>query len=156
MLDWPIRSKVYAVHLAFPLGSSTAGSQCSLTDCLYLRVRRLGAVQISSRATALSATNTHSALLAELRILERKMGLVLTLFKASVWSVVTADTDAMADEENHEQDAQHGSDPNHHDPEMMDSLVYDDPGGANQEGHPQQYWDQRTDGYAYDDGQGAY
>ncbi|KDN49939.1 hypothetical protein K437DRAFT_267365 [Tilletiaria anomala UBC 951] len=44
--------------------------------------------RIASLSTTLSSSSTHHALLTQLRVLERKMGLVLTLFKASVWSVV--------------------------------------------------------------------
>ncbi|KAJ9100120.1 hypothetical protein QFC20_005532 [Naganishia adeliensis] len=44
-----------------------------------------------------SSQTPNDALLAELRSLERKMGLVLTLFKASVWSVIT-ETEAQAED----------------------------------------------------------
>ncbi|KAI5450761.1 hypothetical protein NCC49_002768 [Naganishia albida] len=53
------------------------------------------------RVDALAKETSHTpndVLLAELRSLERKMGLVLTLFKASVWSVIT-ETEAQAEDE---------------------------------------------------------
>lgn len=45
-------------------------------------------IQITSLSTVLSDANSHAAQLNSLRVLERKMGLVLTLFKASVWAIV--------------------------------------------------------------------
>ncbi|GHJ85455.1 hypothetical protein NliqN6_1857 [Naganishia liquefaciens] len=49
-----------------------------------------------------TSTQPNDALLAELRSLERKMGLVLTLFKASVWAMIT-DTEAEAEAEAEEE-----------------------------------------------------
>ncbi|WFD30262.1 hypothetical protein MSPP1_001279 [Malassezia sp. CBS 17886] len=64
------------------------------------------------RVTALSArvqaSTSHSTTLHELRAVERKMGLVLTLFKASVWSIVMQQTDAEEDAEMDELQAQCG------------------------------------------------
>lgn len=49
----------------------------------------------------LSNSSAHASLLTQLRVLERKMGLVLTLYKASVWATVQeqaemAEAEAMA------------------------------------------------------------
>lgn len=41
----------------------------------------------------LSNSTHHDNTLRELRAIERKMGLVLTLFKASVWAIVMQQTD---------------------------------------------------------------
>lgn len=41
----------------------------------------------------LSNSTHHANTLRELRAIERKMGLVLTLFKASVWAIVMQQTD---------------------------------------------------------------
>lgn len=48
---------------------------------------------------SLSASEKHTSQLTNLRILERKMGLVLTLFKASVWSLIQTHQDEIEEEE---------------------------------------------------------
>lgn len=64
------------------------------------------------------------------------MGLVLTLFKASVWSVVTADADAMAEDgmEHADADADGGAYPDHQEDQYYESAggypPYDDDEGA--------------------------
>lgn len=44
--------------------------------------------RILSLSASLSATKPHAQVLDSLRLTERKMGLVITLFKASVWSIM--------------------------------------------------------------------
>lgn len=41
----------------------------------------------------------HTDMLHQLRAIEKKMGLVLTLFKASVWAIVMQQTDAEDDDD---------------------------------------------------------
>lgn len=50
-------------------------------------------LQIDALSTSLASSDRHANLLQDIRILERKMGLVLTLFKASVWSLVQSHED---------------------------------------------------------------
>jgi DASH complex subunit DAD3 len=45
-------------------------------------------VRIVTQKTRLLSEEPDKVMLAKLRILEKKMGLVLTLFKASVWGVI--------------------------------------------------------------------
>jgi len=57
--------------------------------------------QVAALSTLLSSSSAHASLLTQLRVLERKMGLVLTLYKASVWATVQeqaemAEAEAMA------------------------------------------------------------
>ncbi|PWY98363.1 hypothetical protein BCV70DRAFT_207989 [Testicularia cyperi] len=57
--------------------------------------------RVAALSTLLSSSSAHASLLSQIRVLERKMGLVLTLFKASVWTVVheqaeMAEAEAMA------------------------------------------------------------
>lgn len=59
------------------------------------------AQQVAALSTLLSSSSAHASLLTQLRVLERKMGLVLTLYKASVWATVQeqaemAEAEAMA------------------------------------------------------------
>lgn len=54
---------------------------------------------MAALSTQLASSATHTPLLAELRVIERKMGLVLTLFKASVWAIVMQQSDAQDDAE---------------------------------------------------------
>ncbi|KAN0059938.1 hypothetical protein ACQY0O_007911 [Thecaphora frezii] len=49
--------------------------------------------RVSALSTLLCNSSAHSSLLSSLRTLERKMGLVLTLFKASVWAIVQEQQD---------------------------------------------------------------
>ncbi|KAJ9109056.1 hypothetical protein QFC21_000383 [Naganishia friedmannii] len=56
--------------------------------------------------TKTTSSTPNDALLAELRTLERKMGLVLTLFKASVWAIIT---DTEAEEEQRASEREHAS-----------------------------------------------
>lgn len=56
-------------------------------------------VQVTALSLSLSASKRHATLLTDLRILERKMGLVLTLFKASVWSLIQTHKDEMEEKE---------------------------------------------------------
>ncbi|KAI3625472.1 hypothetical protein CBS9595_000833 [Malassezia furfur] len=49
--------------------------------------------RVAALSTQLSASTTHANVLNDLRIVERKMGLVLTLFKASVWAIVVQQSD---------------------------------------------------------------
>lgn len=56
---------------------------------------------MAALSTLLSSSSAHASLLTQLRVLERKMGLVLTLYKASVWATVQeqaemAEAEAMA------------------------------------------------------------
>ncbi|WFD14986.1 hypothetical protein MARU1_000997 [Malassezia arunalokei] len=50
--------------------------------------------QVAQLSTELSSSTLHNHVLSELRAIERKMGLVLTLFKASVWAIVMQQSDA--------------------------------------------------------------
>ncbi|CCF51557.1 hypothetical protein NDA11_003116 [Ustilago hordei] len=57
--------------------------------------------RVAALSTILSSSSAHASLLTQLRVLERKMGLVLTLYKASVWATVQeqaemAEAEAMA------------------------------------------------------------
>ncbi|CBQ74008.1 conserved hypothetical protein [Sporisorium reilianum SRZ2] len=57
--------------------------------------------RVAALSTLLSSSTAHASLLTQLRVLERKMGLVLTLYKASVWATVQeqaemAEAEAMA------------------------------------------------------------
>ncbi|EPQ29945.1 uncharacterized protein PFL1_02617 [Pseudozyma flocculosa PF-1] len=57
--------------------------------------------RVAALSSHLSSSAAHASLLSQLRVLERKMGLVLTLFKASVWAIVqeqqeVAEAEAMA------------------------------------------------------------
>lgn len=56
-------------------------------------LRRLR-LQVAQLSTQLSSSTLHNHVLNELRAIERKMGLVLTLFKASVWAIVMQQSDA--------------------------------------------------------------
>ncbi|KAI3627131.1 hypothetical protein GLX27_001200 [Malassezia furfur] len=49
--------------------------------------------RVAALSTQLSASTTHANVLNDLRVVERKMGLVLTLFKASVWAIVVQQSD---------------------------------------------------------------
>lgn len=49
--------------------------------------------QVAALSSSLASNERHGDLLSDLRILERKMGLVLTLFKASVWSLIQTHQD---------------------------------------------------------------
>lgn len=60
--------------------------------------------QVSALSLSLSSSQRHASLLTDLRILERKMGLVLTLFKASVWSLIQTHQDELDEEEQQRQD----------------------------------------------------
>ena len=51
-------------------------------------------VQVAQLSTQLSSSTLYNHVLSELRAIERKMGLVLTLFKASVWAIVMQQSDA--------------------------------------------------------------
>ena len=50
-------------------------------------------LQVAVLSTQLSSSSLHTNVLNELRAIERKMGLVLTLFKASVWAIVMQQSD---------------------------------------------------------------
>ncbi|CAD6892752.1 unnamed protein product [Tilletia controversa] len=50
--------------------------------------------RIQEISYSLASPTTHTALLHSIRVLERKMGLVLTLFKASVWALLVERQDA--------------------------------------------------------------
>jgi DASH complex subunit DAD3 len=60
---------------------------------LAATVRRVAAL-----SSSLASNERHGQLLSDLRILERKMGLVLTLFKASVWSLIQTHQDDIEQE----------------------------------------------------------
>lgn len=55
--------------------------------------------KVANLSTQLSSSALHTDVLNELRAIERKMGLVLTLFKASVWAIVMQQTDGEEDAE---------------------------------------------------------
>ncbi|CEH14245.1 dash complex subunit dad3 [Ceraceosorus bombacis] len=55
--------------------------------------------RITALSYPLSSNAKHADLLMQLRVLERKMGLVLTLFKASVWALVVEQQDRAEEEE---------------------------------------------------------
>lgn len=55
--------------------------------------------RVASLSSQLASSSTHASMLAELRVIERKMGLVLTLFKASVWAIVMQQEDAQEAQE---------------------------------------------------------
>lgn len=59
----------------------------------YGGYERQALTQVAALSTQLSASTTHANVLNDLRIVERKMGLVLTLFKASVWAIVVQQSD---------------------------------------------------------------
>lgn len=58
--------------------------------------------QVATLSSQLGSNAIHADVLTELRAIERKMGLVLTLFKASVWAIVQEQTDAQEDADLHE------------------------------------------------------
>lgn len=69
--------------------------------CLTFSLLLLLLYQVAALSTLLSSSSAHASLLTQLRVLERKMGLVLTLYKASVWATVQeqaemAEAEAMA------------------------------------------------------------
>jgi DASH complex subunit DAD3 len=69
---------------------------------------------VTTLSANLSSSEKHAGLLNDLRVLERKMGLVLTLFKASVWSLIQTHQDEMEEEEQRKQqqdDSQYSSYP---------------------------------------------
>lgn len=68
----------------------TANEQLVLGEYARLAatVRRVAVL-----STQLSSSSLHTNVLNELRAIERKMGLVLTLFKASVWAIVMQQSD---------------------------------------------------------------
>ncbi|WFD01908.1 hypothetical protein MOBT1_000588 [Malassezia obtusa] len=72
------------------------------------RVRR-PLIQVAALSTQLSASTTHASVLNDLRVVERKMGLVLTLFKASVWAIVMQQTDDQEEAEWEELEDQYGN-----------------------------------------------
>ncbi|WFC97757.1 hypothetical protein MYAM1_000476 [Malassezia yamatoensis] len=49
--------------------------------------------RVATLSSQLSASTAHADVLNDLRVVERKMGLVLTLFKASVWAIVMQQDD---------------------------------------------------------------
>ena len=57
--------------------------------------------QVATLSSQLGSNAIHADVLTELRAIERKMGLVLTLFKASVWAIVQEQTDAQEDADLH-------------------------------------------------------
>ncbi|KOS15008.1 dash complex subunit dad3 [Malassezia pachydermatis] len=61
--------------------------------------------RVANLSTQLSSSALHTDVLNELRAIERKMGLVLTLFKASVWAIVMQQTDGEEDAEDMGQEA---------------------------------------------------
>ncbi|KAE8211188.1 hypothetical protein CF327_g5035 [Tilletia walkeri] len=71
--------------------------QLSPTEAaLLFEYRKLAATmkRIQEISYPLASSVTHANLLHSLRVLERKMGLVLTLFKASVWALLVERQDA--------------------------------------------------------------
>ncbi|UZJ51213.1 hypothetical protein CBS101457_000533 [Exobasidium rhododendri] len=64
--------------------------------------------RITALSLSLSSSERHASLLSHLRILERKMGLVLTLFKASVWSLIQTHQDEMEEQEQQQQQEEEG------------------------------------------------
>ncbi|WVR05301.1 hypothetical protein IAU60_002315 [Kwoniella sp. DSM 27419] len=62
-------------------------------------------VKRAAQLARLTADSPNESLLAELRSLEKRMGLVLTLFQASVWGVIV-DSQAAEEARAHEQEAQ--------------------------------------------------
>ena len=85
----------------------------------------LSAPQVAALSTLLSSSSGHASLLSQLRVLERKMGLVLPLYKASVWATVQeqaemAEAEAMAAA---------GADMNGYSMDMQMGM-YDPAGGA--------------------------
>ncbi|WFD05802.1 hypothetical protein MVES1_001136 [Malassezia vespertilionis] len=64
----------------------------------YVRLAQTMRRQVAALSTQLSASTTHASVLNDLRVVERKMGLVLTLFKASVWAIVMQQNDAQEEE----------------------------------------------------------
>ncbi|WWC89896.1 uncharacterized protein L201_004825 [Kwoniella dendrophila CBS 6074] len=57
-------------------------------DVLWEFAKLNDKVKRASNLARLTAESPNEALLAELRTLEKRMGMVLTLFKASVWAVI--------------------------------------------------------------------
>lgn len=57
-------------------------------DVLWEYAKLANHVKLVTQKTRSLAEQPDKAMLARLRVLEQKMGLVLTLFKASVWGVI--------------------------------------------------------------------
>jgi len=57
-------------------------------DVLWEYAKLAQHIKLLTQRTQLLAEKPDEILLARLRVLEKKMGLVLTLFKASVWGVI--------------------------------------------------------------------
>ncbi|KAK0566062.1 hypothetical protein OC861_003424 [Tilletia horrida] len=71
--------------------------QLSATEAaLLFEYHKLAATmkRIQEISYPLTSPATHATLLQSIRVLERKMGLILTLFKASVWSLLVERQDA--------------------------------------------------------------
>ena len=83
--------------------SSPAPALALLTLLLPVLAR-----QVTALSLKLSSSERHASQLTELRILERKMGLVLTLFKASVWSLIQTHQDEMEEEEQRQREEEAG------------------------------------------------
>jgi DASH complex subunit DAD3 len=71
-------------------------------------------LQITALSSKLSSNDRHASLLTDLRILERKMGLVLTLFKASVWSLIQSHQDEIEEEEQRQRQEDTAHDSTYH------------------------------------------
>ncbi|WWC60978.1 uncharacterized protein I303_103555 [Kwoniella dejecticola CBS 10117] len=72
-------------------------------DVLWEFAKLNDKVKRASNLARLTAESPNESLLAELRTLEKRMGLVLTLFQASVWAVIV-DTQAAEEARAHQQE----------------------------------------------------
>jgi DASH complex subunit DAD3 len=95
MLDWQRQSRGY---VSLSKVWITSYAHCPFLLCLSSLWRQVTALSLS-----LSSNERHASLLTDLRILERKMGLVLTLFKASVWSLIQTHQDEMEEQQQRQQ-----------------------------------------------------
>ncbi|GFZ51410.1 hypothetical protein JCM24511_09172 [Saitozyma sp. JCM 24511] len=71
----------------------------------------------------LTSESPNESLLAELRELEKKMGLVLTLFKASVWAVLMEHRQAAEDEEARAREQQAAADVSYDDRDWSEDSM---------------------------------
>jgi len=89
----PAFQNPYEGHRALSSGEQELLCEYARLASTVHRVRTLLLTQVAALSVQLSNSTHHANTLRELRAIERKMGLVLTLFKASVWAIVMQQTD---------------------------------------------------------------
>ncbi|WRT67252.1 uncharacterized protein IL334_004219 [Kwoniella shivajii] len=104
-------------------------------DVLWEFAKLNDKVKRASNLARLTAESPNESLLSELRTLEKRMGLVLTLFQASVWAVIV-DMQAAEEARTHQQEQQQQQ-------RQQEQYGYDQYGYAGGGGHDPSYDESR-------------